>query len=228
MITPKRTLYGLLLGLLLPLPCVGQSVWGGAGFFYGGQSAWPGFANAIQQVSNTSGILSDDQYRILGAEIYVRRNRWLVGAGVSALVNKRVLELVSQSTIESSASNAHLWLGWVAWQTKRVKLYPSLGPGLSSFNINSTTSSGTLTTHVLDGFSTDIDLTVDWLVLKSGTDPTVRAGPMLSLRVGYRRTTASTEWHGDRNGATLLTPIRYGPHGFFVTLGIGGGGFRYK
>ncbi|WP_461113147.1 hypothetical protein [Spirosoma jeollabukense] len=206
----------------------GQRIWGGAGFFQGGQSVWPGFANAIQQVNKTDKTLSDNQYCILGAEIYARRNRWLVGAGVSALVNKRVLDVVSQTTIESSASNAHIWLGWVVWQTRRVKLYPSLGPGLSSFNINSTTSSGTLTTHVLDGISTDIGLTVDWLVLKSGTDPTLQAGPILSLRAGYRRMTASTEWHGDQQGATLLTPMRYVPYGFFVTLGVGGGGFRHK
>ncbi|QIP15116.1 hypothetical protein G8759_22070 [Spirosoma aureum] len=213
--------------LLLQTAGWGQGIWGGAGFFYGGQSIWPGFANAIQQASKTTGLVNDDRYCILGVEMYVRRNRWIVGAGASALVNKRVQDMLSQSTIESSASNAHIWIGWVAWQTKRLKLYPSLGPGLSSFTSNSTTSTGVLTTNVLDGFSTDVGLTFDWFVFKT-TDPTLQAGPMLSLRAGYRLTTASNEWHGDQHGATIVTPIRYGPHGFFITLGVGGGGFRYK
>lgn len=220
--------YSLLLWLLLPLPGVGQSVRGGAGFFYGGHSTWPGFTKSIQEVNKTTEPLGDDLYPFLGAEIYVRRNRLLLGAGMSALVNKRVLDKTSQTTIESSASNVHVWAGWVVWQTNRSKLYPSLGPGFNLFNINSITSTGTWTTHVLDGISTDVGLTYDWLVVKSGDDPTVHAGPMLSLRVGYRLTTASNEWHGDRNGATLLTAIRYRPYGFYVTLGIGGGGFRYK
>lgn len=227
MIVHKRKIYCLLLLLLFHTAGRGQGVRGGAGYFYGGQSAWPGFANAIQQVSNAATAPGDDQYRMLGVEVYVRRNRWLVGAGASALVNKRFLDIASQRTIESSASTAHIWLGWVAWQTARSTLYPSLGPGLTSFNINSATPAGTLTTHVLDGFSTDVGLTVDWLVLKSG-DPVLQAGPMLSLRIGYRLTTASTVWHGDHSGATLLTPVRYNPYGFFVTLGVGGGGFRYK
>ncbi|GAB3949608.1 hypothetical protein GCM10028805_26140 [Spirosoma harenae] len=228
MTDPKSTLYGMILWILLPIPLVGQSVWGGAGFFYGGLSVWPGFESAIQQVSNTAETLGNQQYRNLGAEMYVRRNRLLVGAGVSALVTKRVWDVASQTTIESSASNVHCWVGWVAWQTSRSKLYPSVAPGLSSFSINSTASAGLLTTHVLDSFSVDVGLTYDWLVLKSGYDPKLQAGPMLSLRIGYRLTTPSNEWHGDRNGASLLTPIRYNPYGFFFTLGVGGGGFRNK
>ena len=78
----------------------------------------------------------------------------------------------------------------------------------------------------LHGFATDIGLTFDWLATKPAGDPMLLAGPMVSVRVGYRRTTTSAEWHGDTNILTTASPIRYAPHSFYVTLGIGGGSFR--
>lgn len=220
--------YGSLLFLLLyPSLSIGQPIWGGAGFLFGGPSVWPGSANAIHQVSNTVGP-SSEGYLLLGAEAYFRRNRWLVGVNMSALSNKRIQNGATLSTIESSASNAHIWVGWVAWSNKRAKVYPSLGPGLTSFNINSTTPNNELTTSTLNGFSTDIGLTFDWFVLRSSDTPTLSAGPMLSIRAGYRLTTSSAEWHGIANGVTTLAPTRYSPTGFYVTLGIGGGGFQSK
>ncbi|MVM39390.1 hypothetical protein GO730_20440 [Spirosoma sp. HMF3257] len=213
--------------LLLPIAGAGQAIRGGAGFFYGGIGIWPGAATAIQQLSKLAESPGNDQYRMLGAEIYGRRNRWLFGAGASAFINKRVQDAPTQTVIESSASNAHIWIGWIAWHTKRTKLYPIVGPGINSFNVNSTLPGGVPTTYVLDGLATDIGLTIDWLVLKTGSDPNLYAGPMLSIRAGYRLSTASNEWHGDRNGATIVSPVRYSPQGFFLTLGIGGGGFRH-
>ncbi|GAB4006251.1 hypothetical protein GCM10028808_07840 [Spirosoma migulaei] len=223
----KEGFYSLLLVFLLPMLSMGQSVRGGAGFFYGGLGVWPGAANAVQRVSNTADPLGNDLYRMLGAEIYGRRNRWLVGAGVSAFINQRVQDVSAQTAIESSASNAHIWVGWIVWHTKRTKLYPIVAPGINSFNVNSTPTGGLTTTHTLDGFATDVGITIDWLVLKTGSDPTLYAGPMLRIRAGYRLASASNEWHGDRSGSTILLPVTYSPHGFFLTLGIGGGGFRH-
>ncbi|GAB4048903.1 hypothetical protein GCM10028810_37220 [Spirosoma litoris] len=197
-------------------------VWGGAGFFYGGRSVWPGAANAVQQVSTTAGDLGTDVYSSVGAEIYVRRLRWLFGAGASALATKRLQDRASQLSVESSASNAHAWVGWVSWQSKRAKLYPGIGPGINSFTVDLTTPGNTATMYAVTGFATDISLTYDWLVLKSGTGSTLQAGPMLSIRVGYRLTTATANWQTDQN----RSPVHYTPQCFFVTLGLGGGGFR--
>ncbi|MFD2935171.1 hypothetical protein [Spirosoma flavum] len=218
--------------LLFLIPCVGigQSIRGGAIFLQGGQSVWPGLAQVIQQVNHAPSPMSpmgNDRYVMLGAEGYFRLNRWVAGINVSTLANQRLQDVATQSVIESSASNVHLWVGWIAWQTNRAKLYPSLGPGLNSFNVNSTTASGTMTTHVLDGFATDISLSFDWLIMKSDAVPTLFA-PMLSVRAGYRLTTASAEWHGDRNGATMLLPTRYTPQGFYLTVGLGGGVFHQR
>ncbi len=201
-----------------------QNVRGGAGFLYFGPSQWPGASSAIEQLSPSASAMGRDQYVLIGGEVYGRYNRWLAGLGVSALANKRIETLPSGSSAESSASNAHIWFGWVAWQTKRTKLYPSVGPGINSFNINTTTTSGKLTTYAINGFSTDIALTFDWVVLGNNPDKALCAGPMLSLRAGYRLTTASARWHGP----TTLVATRYAPNGFFVTLGIGGGGFRAR
>ena len=219
--------HSLFLMLLLPIVGTGQSIRGGAAFLQGGPSVWPGSASVIQQVENTSGLLGNDWYTMMSGEGYLRRNRWLVGINLSTLTNKRIQDVATQSTVESSASNVHVWVGWIAWRTNRAKLYPSLGPGLNSFNVNSTTASGTTTTRVLDGFATDIGLSFDWLVLKSDAVPTLFA-PMLSVRAGYRLTTASAEWHGGRNGTTMLLPTRYTPQGFFLTVGIGGGVFNHR
>lgn len=216
--------HSLLLLLLLPIVGAGQSIRGGAVFLQGGPGVWPGSASVIQQVSNIPG---NDRYTMIGGEGYVRRNRWLVGVSVSALANKQIQDAATQSTVESAVSNIHVWVGWVAWRTNRVKLYPSLGPGLNSFNVNSTTASGTTTTRVLDGFATDIGLTFDWLMGKSNVVPASFA-PMLSVRAGYRMTTSSAEWHGDRNGATTLLLTRYTPQGFYLTVGIGGGAFHRR
>lgn len=215
------------MALLLPYAGLTQSIRGGAGFFYGGQSVWPGFDSVIQQVSKSTGELGNDQYRILGVEAYYRRNNWLLGVNTSAFVNKQRQDASSQIVIQSSASNAHIWLGWIAWHTKRAKLYPSLGPGLNSFNINLRDANGALNTYVLNGFATDLALTFDWIAIRSTTNPSLYTGPMLSIKAGYRLTVASDEWHPDTKGATSLSPIRYAPYGFFFTLGIGGGGFRH-
>ncbi len=216
--------------LLIPFTNSAQSIRGGAGFLFGGQSVWPGSANAVQQQSGSLGLTGTNQYALFGAETYFRSNRWLFGINASALVNKPVAVVGTQPRVESSASNAHLWVGWVAWQSKRAKLYPSLGPGINSFNINSTRTSSTMTTMTLDGFSTDFNLTFDWLTIKPHIDPTLMAGPMLSIRAGYRLTTGSAEWHGDGHSTTptTLSPNRYAPHGFYLTLGVGGGGFRQR
>lgn len=153
-------------------------------------------------------------------------NRWLFGINASALVNKAVLAASTQPRVESSASNAHLWVGWVTWQSKRAKLYPSLGPGLNSFNINSTKAGGTTTTMTLDGFSATFGLTFDWLTTKPLIDPTLMAGPMLSIRADYRLITGSAELHGDSATPTIVSSNRYAPHGFYITLGVGG--FRQR
>jgi hypothetical protein len=217
-----------LLLLLWPVAAWSQSVQGGAGFLYAGQSIWPGAASAIHEVSKPAPLLPNDRYTMIGAEAYYRRNRWLVGINASALANKQSQATGTPTTIESSASNVHLWIGWVAWQTKRTKLYPCFGPGINSVNVNTTAANGTTTIYVLDGFATDIGLTVDWFALKADTEPTLHAGTLLSLRAGYRLTTASAEWHSDHSGTSLLTPTRFSPHGFYLTLGIGGGGFRSR
>ncbi|MBC3787987.1 hypothetical protein [Spirosoma utsteinense] len=214
--------------LLWPVAVWGQSIQGGAAFLYGGQSLWPGSATAIQQVSQITEPIGNDRFILIGAEAYYRRNRWLFGVNASALANKRVYDAATRTTIESSASNAHLWIGWVAWQTKRTKLYPSLGPGINAFNVNATDDSKALTTYVIDGFATDIGLTFDWLVAQAATDPRLQAGPLLSLRAGYRITTAPTPWHNDRTGTAMPSAGRFSPHGFYLTLGIGGGGFRSR
>jgi hypothetical protein len=224
----RPVLMAYLLLLLGPAAAWCQSVQGGAGFLYAGQSVWPGAASAIYEASSPAPRLANDRYVLIGAEAYYRRNRWLVGINASALANKRADDAVTQTTIESSASNVHLWAGWVAWQTKRAKLYPFLGPGINSINVNSTAANGTTTIYVLDGFATDLGLTLDWFVLKADTEPTLHAGTLLSLRAGYRLTTASAEWHNDQAGPSRLVPSRFSPHGFYVTLGIGGGGFRSR
>lgn len=212
--------------LLLPVVGAGQPVRGGAVFLYGGPSAWLGSAQAIQALTNIPARAANERYVMLGAEACYRRNRWLFGINASTLANKRVEDTAARAFIESSASNARVWVGWVAWRTSRVTLYPSLGPGLNAFNVNSITPGGLLTTYVLDGFSTDVGLTFDWLVLKF--DDQTRFAPKLNVRAGYRLTTASAEWHGDHNGVTTLSPNQYKPQSFYFTLGVGGGNFRHR
>lgn len=218
---------GFVLLFFVTIGAQGQPLRGGAGFLYGGPSLWPGAANAIQTVSKATGNPGNDQYLLVGGEAYVRQNRWLFGVNASALINKRIQNPTTLASLESSASNLHVWVGWIVWGTNRAKLYPSVGPGLNSFNVNATTATGVARTYALDGFATDLGLTFDWLVLKAQAGPGLYAGPMVSLRVGYRLTTASAEWHGDQNGTTLLLADRYAPRGFYLTLGIGGGGFRH-
>jgi len=213
---------------LAPAPVFAQSVRGGSGFFYGGHSVWPGLLNAVRLSQPTVPISGNDYYIVLGAEIQYRTDRWLIGGTASALVNKQLSGVNTHPELVAAVSNAHLWIGRIVWNSKRARLYPSLGPGLNSVNVNSTAADGTLTIHVLDGFSTDLCLTFDWLIDIADEDPTLTAGPMLSLRAGYRLTTASAEWHGDQQTPTTLSPSRYTPYGFYVTLGFGGGGFRRR
>lgn len=75
--------------LLLPLTTQGQSIRGGAGFLFGGQSVWPGSANAVQQQSGSSGLTGSNRYPLFGAEAYVRYNRCLFGINASAKPNGR-------------------------------------------------------------------------------------------------------------------------------------------
>lgn len=218
----------LLFALLLSSTAWGQSTKGWAGFLFGGQSVWPGSAQAVQQQSQLLKTVGHDRYTLFGAEAYFRLNRWLVGANASALVNQRASAAGVYPTVESSASNAHLWVGWVVWQSKRAKIYPSIGPGINAFNINSTRNDGSISTASLDGFATDFGCTFDWQATKATTERDISEGPMLSVRAGYRLTTGSREWHGDSNLFSTLAPTRYGPHGFYITLGVGMGGFRHR
>jgi hypothetical protein len=218
----------LFLALLFSSTAWGQSTQGWAGFLFGGQSVWPGATRAIQQQSQLLQTVGRDRYALFGAGAYFRINRWLVGVNASALVNQRASAAGVSPTVESSASNAHLWVGWVAWQSKRAKVHPSIGPGINAFNINSTRTDGSVTTATLDGFATDFGCTFDWQLTQPSTTQTISAGPMLSVRAGYRLTTGSREWHGDSIKPTTLSPSRYSPHGFYITLGIGMGGFRNR
>ena len=218
----------LILLLWLPLTSLGQPVRGWAGFLFGGQSVWPGSAHAVQQQSQLFQTVGHDRYTLFGAEAYFRINNWLVGVNASALVNQRASGAGVYPVIESSASNAHLWVGWVAWQSKRAKVYPSIGPGVNSFNINSTRNNGSIATAALDGFAIDFGCTFDWQVIQPTTNITISEGPMLSVRAGYRLTTGSKEWHGDGTKPTTISPSRYAPRGFYITLGVGMGGFRHR
>jgi|GEM_PF-5633912 len=224
------TKIGLLVLSVLASDAVAQvhSIRGGAGFLYVGPSQWPGASNAIQQLNQWATTTGNDRYLLMGSELYWRHDQWLFGLGASALVNKRVNELPTGTSVESSASNGHLWAGWIVWQRQRAKLYPSLAPGISAFNVNSTTVNGKRTTHTLDGFSADVGLSFDWLILANKTDKTMLAGPMLKIQAGYRFMTASSEWHGDMNDPVSILSSRYAPTGFYITLGIGGGGFRVR
>ncbi|WP_338870581.1 hypothetical protein WBJ53_23140 [Spirosoma sp. SC4-14] len=205
-----------------------RSVRGGAGFLYLGPAQWPGAGMAVQQLNPWATSTSNDHYLLMGSELYWQHKQWLFGLGASALVNKRVNQLPAGTSIESSASNGHIWIGRIVWQGQRAKLYPSLAPGISAFNVNSTTAGSKHTTHTLDGFSADIGLSFDWLLLGNKTDKTLLAGPMLKIQAGYRFMTASSEWHGDLNDPASITTNRYAPRGFYLTLGIGGGGFRIR
>jgi hypothetical protein len=79
----------------------------------------------------------------------------------------------------------------------------------------------------IGGFSTDAALTHNWLLSGGGSDTGLRAGPMLSIRAGYRLNMALGAWQREQN-STSVPPVRYTPHGFYLTVGVSVGSFRTR
>lgn len=213
-----------LLHLVSP-PARAQSyIHGGAGFLYGGKTIWPGLAGAVGQQVGQSSAGSSDRYTVLGANAYYRADRWLFGVDASALVNTSL----PAASVEYSASSAYGWIGWIVWENNRFTVYPSVGPGYNSLAITQTSYSTETKTRTLTGFSTDLGVTLSGFVFKSAITPPLSAGTLISVRAGYRFTNASSRWQGDQIGGPVPDANPYAAHGFYLTLGIGGGGFRRR
>lgn len=224
----KSLISVFLMSLLLhctPTPIRAQAyIHGGAGFLYGGKTIWPGLSAVVGQQVGQRPALRSDRYTVLGANAYYRADCWLFGVDASALVNT----LLPATSVEYSASSAYGWLGWVAWENNRFTLYPSAGPGYNALAITQTTNNGVPKTRTLTGFSTDLGVTLSGFVFKSAVAPPLSAGTLLSVRVGYRFTRASSRWQGDWIGVPASVAAPYAAHGFYLTLGLGGGGFRRR
>lgn len=217
----------LLLGLLLPLRVRSQTGRGISTFFLLGHGRLPGIGSLPGAIAPGTARPFNDHSALVGMDLQYRSQHWLAGLTITTTLPQTRTALPTGDRLRCSASNAQLWLGWVVSHRKRLLVYPRVGPGVTTLSHLHEPRAGLTSLRYLGGFSTDFGLAFDWQLVEKRLSESLRGGPMLGLRVGYRIGAPMTAWRDNGpNAARLVPDSRAASPGFYVTLALGGGYYR--
>ena len=110
---------------------------------------------------------------------------------------------------------------------KHYWIYPSLGIGIASLDINTYNTKDelidNLKSHLINNTSFDLGINADFIMKKKADSPGYLS--MISgLRAGYRLSVKNKAWK-DFDGNKLYNMPSYAQNGFYITLAIGYGIF---
>ncbi|QIP15132.1 hypothetical protein G8759_22160 [Spirosoma aureum] len=202
------------------------SLYGGAGFFRLGYGNLHQIGQTLAQFTPTQPASSRNDFVYMGGEGYARLDKYILGGGGYGMAQRSI------STPGFYASpfsgGGYLYLGRIVVNTRRFWLYPMAGAGMTVVGMTQREllSSGLQESSVmLPTVNAQFGLGADWLLAAFGEGDTF-GGALLGLRAGYQISPYSSGWQttGDR---IIADRPSYSTRGFFVTMTIGVGAFRY-
>lgn len=202
-----------------------QPVRGSMGFFQ------MGYINAPQSGAIAQTFVADafpqlnDFHLYTGGEGWVRIDRFMLGLSASALMTRSTSW--QQTHLDRMASLGQFKLGYVLLDNRQWLLFPSFGQGIATSGITLEPASEPARTWVLTNNTMDLALNINKLVVHDQASEHQTKGFWLGIRLGYLVSTKSSLWQELSGAYNYQLKPAYGLNGFYATLAIGGGKFRY-
>jgi hypothetical protein len=228
----KTQFYTIFILLMLAGAVEAQEIKGIAGFIQSGYMNAPNAAKAFNQVfpQNSSGFANN--YFLIGAEGFYRKNKnvfmgdWQFGLQKVYSFNNEYAGAVYEAVTGK--------YGRVIAEKKNVWIYPSAGAGVSVISltsykkINDRRENVNTQTLVSPGF--DISMNTDFLLSKLTWKENYYTGWMLGIKAGYRVSLKSNNWKNDNNSDfyKISKVPSYANNAFYVALSFGIGSFEKK
>jgi hypothetical protein len=224
----KSMLYLLLFATTINI--ANAQIKGGAGFFKTGYLFAPGSSAVINKILSSNSGATSNSYMIIGIEGYYRTGKSIISwDGYAA--QQAVYSLNKNFSIEPFITSAQVKLGRIVKENRQYWLYPSVGLGAAAMTLypsaNAIKSTVSNVTPTLLTPSLDIGINGDIFIEKVLAGEKRYGGSMLGIRAGYRISAKSSNWT-DGHSNTLVNMPTYSNNCFYVTVGIGAGGFVRK
>jgi hypothetical protein len=182
-------------------------------------------SSALNKIAPAGFNLKHNTSVTLGAEGYYRGNKMLfildgnVGLENSKVIGSQAVKLYSESIFGKA--------GWVIKEKKHYWIYPSIGIGIASLEVNMYDEKNELVnnlgSHLINNASVEVGINADF-IFKKTADPIVNVSMLSGLRAGYRLSVKNKTWR-NFDGNKIYGMPSYAQNGFYVTLAIGYGVF---
>lgn len=224
----KSVLYLLLFATTINI--ANAQIKGGAGFFKTGYLFAPGSSAVLNKIISGSPTAITNNYMITGLEGYYRNGASIISFDGSA-AQQAVYSLNTNYAKEPFITSAQIKLGHIIKENERYWLYPSVGVGVAAIilypNANGIKSSTINITPTLLTPSIDIGINGDIFIERVHAGERKYGGTILGIRAGYRTSGRSNNWK-DGHSNKLIDMPDYSNNCFYLSVGIGAGGFVRK
>jgi hypothetical protein len=216
-------LYGLFIFLSSDAQTKGTAVVvrGGYGYTRGAQKLY----TDLTEGSITS---FTNNFSLLGAEVYHRREKWI--ASIEATAGAQKAKPNGIYSLKPYNGSTHFRIGCILYEGKEWWFYPSIGIGASVISLSQREKILGKTTKIDDvhlySSSFDFGLNVDLLTAKESRQQKRAGGLVLGLRTGYRFSPERNNWRNNSGEQQDETPFRN--NSYYLTLVAGGGFFCRK
>ncbi|MBO0935422.1 hypothetical protein J2I47_02565 [Fibrella sp. HMF5335] len=200
-------------------------VTGGAGFFRMGYASLHRVGQTLDQFSSTGQYGLSNDFICIGGEGYARLNKYILGGGGFGMMAHGMGSPTYHA--EPFGGGGYLYAGRLVVDTHRFWLYPTAGAGLTVIGLTQRQQIGTSTQEssvTLPNVALQVGVGADWMPVAFGEGDGY-GGLLLGMRAGYQISPSSSGWQS--TGDVPSDRPRYATNGFFVTMTIGVGGFRY-
>jgi hypothetical protein len=224
-----KILFVMILAFATSAGVQAQTFKGGAGFLKVGYANHTGSALVLNEITPEGMTGFSNSFYGVGAEGYFRTGRAIIALEGSVGAQNR--QSVGNKYGEAYAGTGHARFGWVILEGTQYWLYPSIGSGSAVLGITTydkvNGENENLRNTLLYTPSLDIGLNGDFLTGKVTEGSNRFGGLLLGLRAGYHLSPKSNNWR-DEDWNRVRNFPNYNNRGFYVSLTVGGGGFRRK
>lgn len=228
-INTTKTLLGTFLIMLISIPSMAQDkVSGGSGGFHIGFKQYS-TSNYSYFLEDGVTDLDDNILTIGGGGYHIIKNWMIGGYGFYRGGESRDVPFFSpggggqEFNYALNGGGGYLTLGYVAFHTDKLLVFPQLGIGLESLTLNKTLNED-ITFQPDDFLSTDYSWSSPMLDIGAGVDFFPLKGLKVGLRAGYNFSLQKDNDWKHRGGDLLGTNLPENDlDGFYIHLTLGGG-----
>jgi len=223
----KKTIILSILTIVFTHNLYAQQIAGIAIFSKIGYTSLPGSSSTLTNIAPHGSTVNNNS-TAFGAEGYLRINKVILALDGNMAIQNAESADANKARIFQCA--AYTKVGRIILDKTHYWIYPSLGLGVASIDINTYNNENDEVTNlknkVLSSPSFDFGFNADFIANKIMNREGYGAW-LLGLRTGYRASIKSCGWR-DNDGNKLSNMPSYTYKGFYVMVTIGGGVFVRK